>query len=364
MLDTKGLCSIMMMYHQMNLEVMEIRSLDELMELAPRWLELLPNSGEDDLFLRPEWMASWWKIWGDQHRMCSIIVLRGEEVVGIAPLMLSTRGRVKRWTKLQFMATGPTDHLGFIVKNQDPEVLDAIWRHVHGMRCWDMLELRELWETAPTFISFKKFFKEFESVKGTSLYVDLSVGREDYYNSVPGIQKHLKRYWKKLKTDLNVDYREYDATEDLRPRLEELRRINMKRWEGEGSSPFMEPRMRRFLEMVVGEHASSLGITFKGLYSGDKVIALNLGYEYGRRYLYYIPGYNSEFASYSPGSVLRAMILEECLNRDFIELDFLRGTEKHKFQYNAKDRRLISVRIIRPGIVRSVEARLREGDFL
>jgi CelD/BcsL family acetyltransferase involved in cellulose biosynthesis len=347
----------------MNLEVREVRSFEELIELAPRWLELLPGSGEDDVFLRPEWITSWWRVWGDQHRMCSILVLRDDEVVGIAPFMLSTRGRVKHWTKLQFLATGPTDHLGVIAEDQDPEVLEAIWRHVQGMKCWDMLELRELWGSAPTFASFKGFFPDFEFVRGTSLFVDLSHGREHYFDSVPGIEKHKRRYWKKLRKDLDVEYRDYHATEDLRPRLEELRRINLKRWEGEGSSPFEQPRMGHFLEMIVGEHANPLGVTFKGLYSGEKVIALNLGFEYGKKYLYYIPGYNSEFADYSPGSVLRATILEDCLNRNFDELDFLRGTEKHKFQYNAKDRGLISVRITRSGIVRGVEARLREGDF-
>ena len=347
----------------MNLEVREIRSFEELMKLAPRWLDLLTKSGEDDVFLRPEWIGSWWRIWGDQHEMCSLMVLRDGEVVGIAPLMLTPRGRVKRWTKMQFLATGPSDHLGVISQDQDPDVLDAIWKHVQGMRCWDVLELRELWESAPTYASFKRAFPDFESVRGTSLYIDLTVGEEGYFNSVPGVERHQRRYWNKLRKDRDVEYREFYATEDLRPRLEELKRINMKRWEGEGSSPFMLPRMGRFLSMVVGEQAASLGVTFKGLYSRDQVIALNLGFIHGKRYLYYIPGYDSDLAHYSPGSVLRGKILAECLNRNFKELDFLRGTEKHKLQYNAKDRGLISVRVIRPGIVRGVEARLREGDF-
>jgi len=347
----------------MNLEVREIRSFEDLMKLAPRWRDLLPNSGEDDVFLRPEWIGSWWKNWGDQHKMCSLVVLRNGEVVGIAPMMLSPRGRVMRWTKMQFLATGPSDHLGVISQNQDPDVLEAIWRHVQGMKCWDVLELRELWKPAPTYASFMRFFPNFECVRGTSPYVDLSVGEEQYFNFVPGVKKHQRRYWKKLRKSYDVEYREYYPPEDLRPRLEELKHINMKRWEGEGTSPFILPRMERFLSTMVGEPAASLGLTFRGLYSGDQVIALNLGFVHRKRYLYYISGHDSKFAHYSPGSVLRSKILGECLNQGFDELDFLRGPENHKLQYNAKDRGLISVRLIRPGIVRGVEASLREGDF-
>ena len=347
----------------MSLEVNEVHSLRDLMELAPRWRELLPNSGEDDVFLRPEWMESWWRVWGDQHQMCSLVVRRDGNVVGIAPLMLSPRGRVRRWTKMQFLATGPSDRLGIIAKDQDPEVLEAVWRHVKGMSCWDVLELRELWEKAPTYNSIKKAFPDLESLREKSLYVDITVGHDNYFMSVPGIEKNLKRYWKKLRKDLDIEYREFYANENLLPRLEELKRINMKRWEGEGSSPFASPAMERFLSIVVEEHAGDLCLTFKGLYSGDRVVALNLGFLHGRRYLYYIPGYDLELAQYSPGSVLRAKILEECMNRGYSELDFLRGKEKHKYQYNAQDRGLVSVRVIRSGMVKGMEARLREGEF-
>lgn len=348
----------------MSLVVKEVRSFEELAELAPRWSELLPNSGEDDVFLRPEWMMSWWKVWGDRHKLCTLSVLMDGEVVGIAPLILTPRGKVKRWTKLQFLATGPSDHLGVISKNGDPEVLGAIWRYVQGMQDWDVLELRELWEYAPTFASFKRAFRDFEMNKGVSLYVDLSIGEEKFYKSLPGVVKHERRYWHKMRKDLDVEFREFTATQDLALRLEELKYVNLKRWEGEGTSPFAHPRMERFLSMVAVECAESLGSTFKGLYSGDRAIACSLGFVHGRRYLYYIPGYDSDFSKYSPGSVLRGKILEECLSNGFAELDLLRGSEKHKFQYNAKDRGLISVRVIRSGVIRGVEARLREGDFL
>jgi CelD/BcsL family acetyltransferase involved in cellulose biosynthesis len=347
----------------MSLEVREIGSFDELMGFAPRWREILTSSGEDDVFLSPEWIRCWWKAWGDLHGICSIVVLRNGELVGLAPLMLSSRGRVKRWTKLQFLATGPSDHLGVISKDDDPEVLDAIWRHVKGMSSWDVLELRELWASAPTLSSFQRHFPEFESAKGVSLYADLSIGEEAYYASSPQIEKHRKRYWKKLVREQGAEYREFRPGADLLPQLDELKRLNLKRWKDEGTSPFASQRMVDFLSYVVGEDPGKLGVTFKGIHIEDKVIALNLGFEYRKRYLYYIPGYDEEYARYSPGSVLRAKILEACLEQRFDQLDFLRGSEQHKMQFNAKDRGLMSVRVVRSGVVRSFEAKLREGDF-
>jgi CelD/BcsL family acetyltransferase involved in cellulose biosynthesis len=347
----------------MSLEVREIGSFDELMSLTSRWREILANSAEDDVFLCPEWIKCWWKAWGDLHKVCSIMVLRDGELVGLAPLMLSSRGRVKSWTKLQFLATGPSDHLGVIAKDDDPEVLDVIWQYVKEMSSWDVLELRELWASAPTFSSFKSHFPEFESVKGVSLYADLAIGEEAYYASSPQIEKHRKRYWKKLVREHGAQYREFRSGADLLTQLQELKRLNMKRWQDEGTSPFASPRMANFLTYVVGENPGAMGVTFKGIHIEDRVIASNLGFEYGKRYLYYIPGYDEEYARYSPGSVLRAKILEACLENRFDQLDFLRGSEQHKMQFNAKDRGLMSVRVVRSGVVRSLEARLREGDF-
>ncbi len=191
----------------MVLEVKEISSIEKLIELTPAWLDLLPDSGEDDVFLRPEWMETWWKVWGGQHRLRALEILRDGRTVGIAPFMLSPRGKVKRWRKLQFIATGPSDHLGVIAERGDEEVLQAVWEHVRGMKEWDVFEMRELWTSSPTYRSFQRCWPDHEMVKGVSPFVELSMGIEKFMQKTPSVSKHLEgRYWNKLSREFNVEY--------------------------------------------------------------------------------------------------------------------------------------------------------------
>jgi len=81
-----------------------------------------------------------------------------------------------RWKKLQYIATGLSDHLGRIAKDANPQIHEAMWNHIMSIKEWDLLELRDIWECAPTFQCVRSAFPEGEYGRGASPILDISKG--------------------------------------------------------------------------------------------------------------------------------------------------------------------------------------------
>ncbi|MDJ0673961.1 MAG: GNAT family N-acetyltransferase [Calothrix sp. MO_167.B42] len=75
--------------------------------------------------------------------------------------------------------------------------------------------------------------------------------------------------------------------------------------------------------------------------AGETLVAANLGALWQGRFYYWIPTYDPQYASYSPGRLMLLSILENSYEQKHQEFDFLIGREIYKWHY-ATHTRLIS----------------------
>jgi CelD/BcsL family acetyltransferase involved in cellulose biosynthesis len=347
----------------MAIEIREIDSLDYFGSAEGDWRRLLRKSGEDDVFLTPEWHQAWWETMGEGREPLFLEASSGGEVVGIAPLMISTRGRVKRWRKLEFAATGPSDRLGILANNGDQAVHLAFWDFILKRGAWDVLELRDMNQDGPTELASRKAFANGERNGEVCPFLPL---KGDYARYLAGLAKPIRhnifRYSRRLE-QLGAEFRVATTTSDTKHALLDLVRINSERWKDTGTGAFFDPGMHRFLEKVIDRFSGKDTVVFHGIWIKELPIAVVMGFFYRNRHLYYIPGFNPQYSEYSPGSVIHAKIIEDCFARGLTEVDFLRGGESHKYRFNAQERRNVHVRAFGKGFVRRVEGLAREGDL-
>jgi CelD/BcsL family acetyltransferase involved in cellulose biosynthesis len=62
-------------------------------------------------------------------------------------------------------------------------------------------------------------------------------------------------------------------------------------------------------------------------------LAFHFGFEYRRRFIWYKPTFDIEFASRSPGEVLIKFLLEDAIMRKLEEFDFTVGSESFKYRF-------------------------------
>ena len=168
----------------MALEIEEIRSLDRLVRTSEDWTEVLSTSGEDQLFLSLAWLKPWWECFGDRRELLVLRVIEDGRAVGFAPFMVTARGRIAHWRKLEFIGSGPSDRCGIIAAEGRPDVHRAIWDHLKARDDWDVIELRDMASGSPTDVNIRSLFPHAEYVSSASPHIVLN-DRYSTYNRGP-----------------------------------------------------------------------------------------------------------------------------------------------------------------------------------
>jgi CelD/BcsL family acetyltransferase involved in cellulose biosynthesis len=343
----------------MVLEIKEIRSRDEFDLAEKDWNEVLRTSGEDDVFLRMEWLVAWWDAFGKNKKMLVLEVLDEGRVVGFAPFMISRR-RLPPVKKIEFIATGPSDRGAILAEHGRKDVHLAIWKHVMKRKGWDAIELREMNLDGPTASNLRHFFPSAEYGTSISPCVTISGTYEDYLDRLEKKNRHgLRRSWRRLSEKHDVTFG-WKRGADLKDEYyQDFIRLGKARWEGSGTESVLKyPDMVSFLGRAIASLSEEGITTFHYLEEGRRTIAIGLGFLYRQRYLCYLSGFDSEFATYSPGSLLVAKVIEMCHHMGLKEVDLLRGSEAYKYRFGAFDRRLVHFYRTREGPVKGLISRI------
>jgi CelD/BcsL family acetyltransferase involved in cellulose biosynthesis len=155
----------------MGLEIRQIDSHVELESLQKDWDRILRTSGEDDVFLKLEWLRPCWETFGKGKSLVLLEVSEGDRVVAFAPLMISKKGKPIPLRWLEFIGSGPSDRCGVIAEGGRKDVHSALWKHVMRDRRWNAINLRDMKDEGPTTKNLKDSFIGGEYTYGTAPYL-------------------------------------------------------------------------------------------------------------------------------------------------------------------------------------------------
>ncbi|MGD0056944.1 MAG: GNAT family N-acetyltransferase, partial [Methanomassiliicoccales archaeon] len=310
----------------MVLEIREIRSKGDF-DLSERdWNEVLRTSGEDDVFLKVEWLSAWLEIFGKGKEILVMKVSDRDRIVGFAPFAISGR-RFYSSKKVEFIGSGPSDRCAILAENGRADVHAAVWEYITRREGWDTMDLKDIRQDCPTACNLRRMFPNAEYESNVSPYVTIIGTYEEYVRGLKRKDRHsMQRCWRRLSEKHNVTFglrKPKDANDDY---YREFVRLGNARWEGSGTKSVLAfPDMVKFVGRVVTGLAREGIPTLHYLKEGDRIIAIGLGFEYLRRYLCFLSGFDPEFSTYSPGSLLLGKVLEMCYQKGIKEVDLLRG---------------------------------------
>ncbi len=84
-------------------------------------------------------------------------------------------------------------------------------------------------------------------------------------------------------------------------------------------------------------------LVVSSLSAGDKILAAHLGAFWQGRFYLWIPAYNAQYASYSPGRLMMQSIMEYSYYEGHKEFDFLIGGEDYKWNYATHTRLIAAI---------------------
>jgi len=317
--------------------------------LKQQWGQLLALSSTRSAFLTWEWLLSWWKVNGDKKYLWLITVWRGEELVGIAPLMLETRNAFIR--VLTNIGTPQSDIGGFIHASDDIDTIKTITQYlVLNKKNWDILELNEF---PRAWVEQPEFSQNFD----INTFRTLQDHNEHFY-----IQLEHDN-WDKYSESLTRKFR-YNLRRALRL-AEEIGPVELERYQGDHVSwdifktvieinryahyprLYNSPSEQKLIKELIEQMALNQNYFEVYILSvNHKPIAYEYGFVYQGRFEDWRSGFDTRLPSnVSIGKVLTMKVTQACISGKYKEIDFLRGDESYKQDWAPSSQEFTKVRI-------------------
>lgn len=332
----------------LRLRVEVISDVESLVSARPAWDRLVDLAGIGHPFLGHDWILSWWESFGGGRKLNILLVKDGEELVGIAPLMMSRQrmyGVPVR--ELGFIYNDHTPRFDFIVARDHASVYEAAWRHLLDRREeWDLLKLCQIDSGSRTLLELPRLAAAGGCQVGTwpsieSPYLRMEGSFDQYFKSLnTGLRQNLRRRMKRLEERGVVEFECVSAEEQIDSSLPEAFRMEAASWKGSaGTAIECHPELQRFYSSVAHRAARRGALYLTFLRVNGQRIAFDLSLIHNKKRFILKPGYLQEYRTCSPGQQLTAMTIRDAFARGLTEIDFLGAAEAWKLSWTSETRK-------------------------
>ena len=335
-------------------------NLADIEALRAEWDELLCEFPGATTFSSWEWLAPWWRAFGE-HRQLLVLAFLDESsrLVGLAPLSVGVRRTfLTNLRVLNFWGDGSqdSDNLDFPVRaNYQDEIARALLDYLaKATGRWDHCELNTMPENSPV---------------GNALLRHLARRRwTAYHRRQAGSAIQLPETWEAYRLQLSskergkIAYRRnllekkyttrfYKCVNhaELEAYLGTLFALHQKRWQSIGEPGSFQPAARRqfYFEMATQLLARErLELWLLDL--DGKPAAAQFGFCFNSTFFSLQEGYDPAYSQDSVGFVLRAHVIRQLIGAGVRRYDFLAGESESKARWDAGITQYVNAHFARP----------------
>jgi CelD/BcsL family acetyltransferase involved in cellulose biosynthesis len=327
------------------MKIEKIKSIHRFKEIRDTWNGLLYSCEHNSIFLTHQWFYSWWR-WLSQGKSLEILLFRNRSgtPVGIAPLMSEK-------DILCFMASREvTDYCDFIIGDgKEEEFFEALLDFFRAQYPeTHKISLINLKQTSKTLLFLPQLAAKYDfsctvSESEVAPVLSLPASHEDFLAHMSRKNRHdLKRKLRRMEElEGTKMVRIVDAVglqNSVSSFIQLHRRSDASKeefWQAQGMADF-------FREIVI-QFSPRGWVELFFLEHDENIIAALLNFIYEDQILFYNVAYNKDYAWYSPGLLLFHQRLKEAIQEGKKEADFLRGREKYKYYFGAKESKIFDL---------------------
>jgi CelD/BcsL family acetyltransferase involved in cellulose biosynthesis len=340
------------------IQVKECNSFKDLEKLEPIWNDLLRKSEDNDIFATWEWISCWWKHLGKRRELKVLIAERNNNIVAIAPLMLSKYKFMKLGTlrKIEFIGSPQSDYNNLICLGNGDQCVQAFLKHLNEQPDWDCLDLENVREGTLSSQLLREsnaaLSRKLESrVLTTCPYIELPSSLEEFTKSLGRDMRHfLRRKMRRFSEEYRVGLKTHLDLGSIREAMDLLFDLHHRRWRLKGEfGVFADTQVADFHRDLADELSENGWLAVSFLTANEKPVATDYSFDYlGKRYGYQ-SGFEPRFARYAVGALLRMRNIEMCIAKGLKEYDFLRGGQRYKMRWPTQIRRNFTIQLVRKG---------------
>lgn len=335
-----------------DIKIRHIYSLDDFESIRESWEKLFNQRNIKTAFLTWEWLFAWWSTHHEGRELWLITAWRIDELVGIAPLMLSQERKYSlRFRFLQSLGAPNTDESDFITKDGDINVLSALCQYIlQNRNKWDALRLHEHRSNLPS----TKFIRDtlsranliIHSQEMPHYYLTTSGSWDAYFKTLSkNLRQNIERRIRRTQETFSLTFEHYKGHDVTWAHLETIFEINKNGSFPEKYESDSERRLHRKL-LDIMKPKGWIEIAFISL--DGKPVAFEYGFNVDGHFEDWRTGYNTNYGKLGIGKILLYFLFKELFNRGYSNFDFLRGEYDHKRDWLPSKNDFLTITAIRP----------------
>jgi CelD/BcsL family acetyltransferase involved in cellulose biosynthesis len=323
------------------LEVTTAQTVGELEALAPEWHELWLRAANATPFQSPAWLIPWAKHFTNGKLNCVVVRTSqagssdfgraGNSLIGFVPAFVWANPSTGQ-RELLLLGTGISDYCdGVFASECAVDVGQAALTHLHTSVAWDHLDFQELRSSSP-------FFNSAAEPQSILPILELPASVERLGETVPKAQLKNVAYYRRRAERLGKLEWQTANRLTLDPTLDELFALHSASWQEKGKTGVVtDDDMRAFLREAARELLKIGALRLYRLTVKGETAAVLCAFASHGQAFYYLSGFDPEFAEISPGTLIIGYAIEQAVQDGCRRFDFLRGAERYKYLWGAKD---------------------------
>jgi len=336
-------------------------------QIADEWRRLCDESGDEEVFYRPEWAQAYLQAFESKADVIIISVCSGAKLRGILPLV---RRRIivggLPIVKLTLPANVHSLRASLTVcpGEESATVLQALWQAAKSVPQWDTLDVANVVEGSGldrlVALAQADGYRTARKRTSQTLYLpitassaaansDKSAQPPWLAGTRPKFRSHLRRAKRQLEDQGTLELKHYSAADPAA--LEKFYALEASGWKGaEGTAINCLPHTRQFYDAVAQAAARYGYLSLDFLELNGKPIAGHFGFNLRGRYFLAKAGYDESFRRHGPGQLLVNEILSQTPQRGLHEFDFVGPATWDESRWASARRTNYRVFIFRKGL--------------
>src|SRR6476661_6932872 len=353
-------------------------------QIAGEWRCLCDESGDEEVFYRPEWAQAYLQAFEPGADVVMISAWAGERLRGILPLV---RRRIVMSGLPMVQLTLPANvhclraSLTVCPGEEGSAVLKALWEAAKNLPSWHLIDVANVVEGSAIDrllpLAQADGYRAARKRTSQTLYLPIEVSAAASPSDKSGAQppwlagtrpkfrSHLRRARRQLEEHGTLELKHYDAADP--EALEKFYALEASGWKGaEGTAIKCDPHTRQFYDAVAQAAARDGYLSLDFLELNGKPIAGHFGFNLRGRYFLAKAGYDESLRRHGPGQLLVNEILSQTRERGLREFDFVGPATWDESRWASARRTNYRVFVFRKGLYGALlyAARIAARDAL
>ena len=338
------------------MQVETINTTKDFKKLQHTWEKLVENDPFAHIFQTWQWNYCHWIFSKNDTRKLLILVAKSnDKVVGIAPCYKKRMFCSLNFWVVEFIGTGDSDYMNIVALPDYRSIAaELFWKYLlETDKQWSVVNLRCLSHDS-SILDFTPHKNTNVTVEEECPYIDLN--DPEYFQSQSFKKKRIQ-YKRRLDRDFNVQYEILTGEIRLKEAIEYLYELHDQRMDYKGQKGVFQTDLRKKMFFAISKlFSKNSWLKIVTISIESKIAAILYIFQFKNCAYYYQGGFDSDYRSYSLGTITQDIAVTDAKSTGLQKFDFLRGNEPYKKRWAKRSQNIFQVLVFKQNIAKMIFA--------